>query len=277
MKSSLKSKGIGLLFIFLVVGMGSVAWSQPNTVHVISVAHSHNDYLRKRPLFDALDCGFASVEADVFYRRGSFRVAHTRWGVRKKKTLQALYLNPLRHRVKVYNGSVYADWEGEFVLMLDLKGDWDTTALRQLENHLLEYPELFLTTHQGSGKRVVRAVLSGAYSATWIEDFRSDVFSFDGRLSTLNWAVGPDKMPRASTSFRSHFSWKCRGTMPAEERAQLHRMVSRAVENQRKFRFWGAPDCEALWMELLRTEIGWIGVDDLQKFNRFYMKNRGVE
>ena len=29
-------------------------------------AHSHNDYWRKRPLLDALECGFCSVEADIF-------------------------------------------------------------------------------------------------------------------------------------------------------------------------------------------------------------------
>ena len=29
-------------------------------------AHAHNDYEHKRPLFDALDHGFCSVEADVF-------------------------------------------------------------------------------------------------------------------------------------------------------------------------------------------------------------------
>jgi len=29
--------------------------------------HSHNDYLRGQPLFDALECGLNSVEADVFF------------------------------------------------------------------------------------------------------------------------------------------------------------------------------------------------------------------
>jgi len=34
-------------------------------------AHSHNDYEQKRPLLEALDHGFCSVEADVFLVEGS--------------------------------------------------------------------------------------------------------------------------------------------------------------------------------------------------------------
>ena len=33
-------------------------------------AHAHNDYYHKRPLLDALDQGFCSVEADVFFAQG---------------------------------------------------------------------------------------------------------------------------------------------------------------------------------------------------------------
>jgi hypothetical protein len=42
-----------------------------NSVHdvVLWRVHSHNDYLRGQPLFDALECGLNSVEADVFFYR----------------------------------------------------------------------------------------------------------------------------------------------------------------------------------------------------------------
>lgn len=33
---------------------------------LITQAHAHNDYVHPRPLFGALDCGFCSVEADIF-------------------------------------------------------------------------------------------------------------------------------------------------------------------------------------------------------------------
>ena len=40
-------------------------------------AHAHNDYEHTRPLFDALDQGFNSVEADVFLVDGKLLVGHT--------------------------------------------------------------------------------------------------------------------------------------------------------------------------------------------------------
>jgi len=39
-------------------------------------AHAHNDYLHARPLLDARDHGFCSVEADVHLVNGKLLVAH---------------------------------------------------------------------------------------------------------------------------------------------------------------------------------------------------------
>src|SRR5438552_3449936 len=54
-------------------------------------AHAHNDYLHRRPLLDALDCGFCSVEADVHLVDGQLLVAHKLNEVRPELTLQSLY------------------------------------------------------------------------------------------------------------------------------------------------------------------------------------------
>jgi putative flavoprotein involved in K+ transport len=54
-------------------------------------AHSHNDYLRPRPLLDALDQGFCGVEADVFLVDGDLLVAINTLPVLKRilKTMTA--------------------------------------------------------------------------------------------------------------------------------------------------------------------------------------------
>ncbi|NVJ48512.1 MAG: hypothetical protein HWE07_15355, partial [Cytophagia bacterium] len=39
-------------------------------------AHAHNDYEHERPLFDALENGFTSVEADVYLIDGELYVYH---------------------------------------------------------------------------------------------------------------------------------------------------------------------------------------------------------
>src|SRR5215210_7907450 len=51
-------------------------------------AHAHNDYEHARPLLDALDRGFGSVEADIFLVDGALLVAHARDSVRADRTLE---------------------------------------------------------------------------------------------------------------------------------------------------------------------------------------------
>src|SRR5437016_4155385 len=70
-------------------------------------AHAHNDYEHARPLLDALEHGFCSVEADIWLVDGKLLVAHDLDKVKPERTLQALYLDPLRERVRRNGGRVY--------------------------------------------------------------------------------------------------------------------------------------------------------------------------
>src|SRR5262249_40555226 len=83
-------------------------------------AHAHNDYEHKRPLLDALDNGFCSVEADVFLVDGELLVGHTRKDLRPGRTLEKLYLDPLRQRARANGGRVYRDGPTVY-LLVDVK------------------------------------------------------------------------------------------------------------------------------------------------------------
>src|SRR5437773_8402832 len=88
--------------LFAIVVNQSAAQPTP-LIH----AHAHNDYLHARPLLDALDHGFCSVEADIYLVEGQLLVAHDRDKVKPDRTLQSLYLDPLRERVRKNGGRVY--------------------------------------------------------------------------------------------------------------------------------------------------------------------------
>src|SRR6476469_2222716 len=70
-------------------------------------AHAHNDYDHPRPLFDALDHRFGSVEADIYLVDGQLLVAHDPVDLDPTRTLESLYLDPLAARVGANHGSVY--------------------------------------------------------------------------------------------------------------------------------------------------------------------------
>src|SRR3954465_2658854 len=85
-------------------------------------AHAHNDYEHARPLFDALDRGFGSVEADIYLVDGALLVAHERDSVRADRTLEALYLAPLRALIAARGGRVYPG-RLPLSLLIDVKSD----------------------------------------------------------------------------------------------------------------------------------------------------------
>src|SRR6202012_5513454 len=87
---------------------------------LITQAHAHNDYEHTHPLFDALDNGFCSVEADISLVDGKLLVAHKPSETSPEKTLQRLYLDPLRERVRANGGRVYPNGP-EFTFLIDLK------------------------------------------------------------------------------------------------------------------------------------------------------------
>src|SRR6266566_4592479 len=103
-------------------------------------AHAHNDYEHARPLFDALDHGFCSVEADIHLVNGQLLVAHDRSQVKPERTLQTLYLDPLRERARRNGGRVYPNGP-EVILLVDVKseGGKNYYALRDV---IKEYAEV---------------------------------------------------------------------------------------------------------------------------------------
>src|SRR5258708_19344042 len=93
------------VFVFALLTVPAVCL--PAKPKRLTNVHAHNDYEHARPLFDALDHGFCSVEADIHLVEGQLLVAHSRSEVKPSRTLQSLYLEPLRERVRKNAGWVY--------------------------------------------------------------------------------------------------------------------------------------------------------------------------
>jgi hypothetical protein len=119
----------------LIVALASdAANGAPEVPAPLPNAHAHNDYLHDHPLFDALDHGFTSVEADVFMVDGTLLVGHDRFALKPERTLESLYLAPLRERVRKNNGQVNPN-ASRFILLGDINDDPRQTY-RELQNLL---------------------------------------------------------------------------------------------------------------------------------------------
>src|SRR3990172_9175630 len=101
--------------VLSVVLVSVAAGSRGYAVEPLPNAHAHNDYWHERPLFDALDHGFTSVEADVFLRDGNLLVGHELAELKPESTLESLYLDPLARRVRENGGRVYPNGDRFFL------------------------------------------------------------------------------------------------------------------------------------------------------------------
>jgi hypothetical protein len=231
-------------------------------------AHAHNDYLHKRPLLEALELGFASVEADVFLRDHDLLVAHTVFELRRERTLKTLYLDPLKKWIREHEGHIYPDGSGIW-LLIDIKSDAEATY-REIHTQLEEYAEIISSVREGEfTPRPVTVVISGNRPVELLRQQRFRLAAIDGRPEDLERSDPPHLIPWISTDWKSQFRWRGVGPLPLEERQRLEGLVSRCETQGRQLRFWGAPDQPAVWLLLWDARVSLLGTDNLTGLARF--------
>jgi len=231
-------------------------------------AHAHNDYEHARPLLDALDHGFCSVEADIHWVDGELLVAHDLNQTRPGRTLEALYLEPLRQRARAHGGSIYAR-PAPFTLLIDFKSDADRTyaALKPL---LAAYGELLTEFRPDSTRpNAVTVILSGNRPRDLLEAEPVRYAAIDGRLGDLNTSASVHLIPVISDNWNSHFRWRGTGPLLQEDREKLTRLVRQTHQQGRRLRFWAIPDTPIAWAEMHRAGVDFINTDDLPGLSNF--------
>ena len=240
-------------------------------------AHAHNDYEHDRPLLDALDHGFTSVEADIHLVDGDLFVAHGPHQITPERTLRSLYLKPLSTRIARNGGRVYPNGP-QFTLFIDIKTEAVATY-KVLSEMLAEYESIF-TTFDSNGRtdKAVIAIVSGNRPRELMEAQAIRYAGCDGRLVDLDSNAPATLIPIISDNWTRHFSYDGTGPMPAEERQKLKNIVETAHKKGRRVRFWATPDRptqarQNLWWELLAAGVDLLNTDDLQGLQQFLLQN----
>ncbi len=242
------------------------------SVTPLANAHSHNDYEHDRPLLDALDHGFTSIEADIFLFEGQLLVTHdvldVPLAVSKERTLEKLYLQPLQERATANHGRVYKDGP-TVTLLIDIKAN-GAAAYAALHDLLKQYDSLISVTHDGVyTENAVTVIISGDRPIQEIDDSKPRRAGIDGRVADLDSEKPAALLPLISDNWTSHFRYRGLGPMPDAEREKLHDMVHRAHAKGRRIRFWDTPENHLLWQELKTAGVDLIGTDDLAKLSAF--------
>lgn len=252
----------------LLLSMSMAGQARAEEPPPLRSAHAHNDYYHKRPLLDALEQGFTSVEADIFLVDGELLVAHSSFEIKKEKTLESLYLKPLAERVAKNGGRVYPNGPS-VTLLVDIKNKGaETYAV--LEKQLAKYESMLSQTRDGKyEERAVTVIISGDRPWEAIKASNPRYCGVDGRLSDLDSDAPADLMPLISDNWGLHFKYRGAGEMSAEEKAKLADITAKVHAKGRRLRFWATPESPALWKELQSAGVDLIGTDDLKKLAGF--------
>ena len=242
-------------------------------------AHAHNDYEHTRPLYDALDHGFTSVEADVHLVDGELLVSHDPEDVEEDLTLQSLYLDPLRERVRENSGRVYAGGP-QFTLLIDVKTDAEETytALRRVLEEYGAMLTVFGPDDRKDGAIVV--IISGNRAREVMAGEAVRYAGYDGRLDDLESGAPSTFIPLISDKWTARFMWQGTGPMPESERQKLRDIVETAHAQGQRVRFWATPDDrsearQAVWRELMAAGVDLINTDDLEGLQQFLLEIEG--
>jgi hypothetical protein len=233
-------------------------------------AHAHNDYEHPRPLLDALDCGFGSIEADIYLVAGQLLVAHNAKDVKPERTLEALYLDPLRARVQQNGGRVYRSGP-TITLLIDVKTEAVATYAA-LHTRLEKYSSILTVFRDGvAAPGAITVILSGNRARAELAAQPVRYAALDGRIDDL--AANPPSVlvPWVSDNWQKVFTWKWTGPMPEADRAKLRDLVSQAHAQGRRIRFWSTPDTPEAWHLLHDAGVDLINTDHLTGLRDFLL------
>jgi len=222
-----------------------------------TIVHSHNDYLRKRPVLDALEAGAGSLEADVYLVDGQLLVGHDRKDLVPGRTLQSLYLDPLQAWIKAHPRREEPLW-----LLVDVKENGREVYAR-LREIFTDFP---IVADSTTGKAPVRIVLSGALASAAgreiVREHPTPWAGIDGRLTDLNLPEDLTvPMPWISESWLGTFRWLGIGAMPTDDYRRIRDMAQRARQHGRRLRFWGAPDLADVWRTQVQAGVDLLSTD----------------
>jgi len=239
----------------------SDAISQGQFPHV--QAHAHNDYEHTKPLWNALENGFISVEADVYLIEGKLKVSHE--GPKPGAgTLEQLYLRPLDSLLKRNNGRVYPDYPGTFYLMIDSKTEAESTY-RAIQNAVAKYePLLCKPAHCPvkifiSGNRAVDTMIKEGYQG----------LALDGRPNDVDKGISSELIPVISDHYSNWSTWKGNTDVTPDDLSGIRELAQRVHTQGKKLRLWAIPDHENAWEALLNAGVDFINTDHLEDLHQF--------
>ncbi len=269
---------IMLLILLSIIGPGAKSGVELQDSRLLPIlsGHSHNDYRRPKPLWDAIENGFISIEVDIHLANGCLLVGHDEKDLRDDQTLKSLYLNPLREYILRHDGWLYPN-KHQLILFIDIKSDAQPT-FEVLSGVLAQYSDIVTAYYNNKvEEKAIKVIISGNRPRETMIKERVRFATYDGRLSDLNEVNPSNFILVISDNWEDHFSWRGDGTISDIDREKLIRIVQTVHEKGYRIRFWKVPSNsrsvrKAAWDELLSAGVDLVNTDHLEEYRDFLIR-----
>jgi alkaline phosphatase len=251
-------------FLFLLFLINTIQlFAQPKK-YTTANAHSHNDYEQANPFYEAWENGFGSIEADIFLQYDKLLVAHEQKELNNTRTLQSLYLDPLKKVIEKNDGFPYADKNKQLQLLVDVKTD-SIKTLNKLVEILKNYPSII------NCNKIKITISGNRPSAEKFITYPSYIY-FDGVLSKDYSAKALSKIVMLSDDFKSYSLWNGNDSILKNDWQILEMAIVKAHQLKKKVRFWDAPDNENSWQIFMRVKVDYINTDHIKELAQFFYR-----
>ena len=225
--------------------------------------HSHNDYLRKAPFWEAFEAGAASIEVDVILQERGLMVAHEKESIRPELTLKSLYLEPIFQAKK--QGKIDSF---EFHLLIDCKTE-AYASIEQVVKDASEFEEMLFSSQNPDG---LKLIISGNRPKD--EDYGKypEWVFFDYQSKDLTADLPWEKIGMVSLSFSQFSAWKGAGSLPEEDRKKLEDFIALVHSFQKPVRFWASPDGETAWKTFYEMGVDYINTDQPGNASSYFLR-----
>ncbi len=238
----------------------------------VNIGHSHNDYHQKHPLKSALSLGYGSIEVDIYLIGNELYVSHNRPLVpNKKRTLRAMYLDPISKIYKKNDGRVFLNSNRALSILIDIKTDGQKTY-EVLKKQLVEYRHLF---NDNKGSVANKVIISGNIPLTSIFSDQQRIACVDGRVDDLSLGYHQNFMPIVSHPFTDITNWNGKSDISNEDLSKIRALIQSVHDENKKIRFWGIPDNQKSWRLLINEGVDIINTDNLEEFQTFHQREFG--
>ena len=250
---------LSTLFAVLMAGSCALCAQTPMLIH------SHNDYIRNVPFYQAYAQGVSSVEADVYLVDGELLVAHDRKDVKDYKSLEALYLEPIARYFRENGGRPYADAGKSLQLMVDIKDDSKSSLEALISLIEAKYSDVFCT-------KGVQLTITDNVPAP--EDFCKypEWIMFDGSLDIDYTEDQLARIALFSAYFGKYSHWNGKGAPIAEQEKLIREAIESAHSRGKTIRFWGGPEGLTVYYVFYNLGVDWINTDRPEKCAEFFSK-----